>query len=306
VAGSAKKVLFDKRSLALSAARLKAWWEGAPFDAAAFEAQFEPAPPVAANDAAEDLFEPERDQRLAALQLVWGEGRLAPGDDTIDELAPARLAAPDGGALAVFGPGLARPVISLAPGWAGAIAVYEWRKETRAALTAGLKAAGLAERVAVHPFDLETGHIGDETLDGLISTDDFTYCENPSRLAVQFARALKPGCGGLIEAYAAAPGPDVAPGFASAFAEPQLHTAAKIGELLFEAGFRIEEDEDLTALHAEWARAGIQRLKASLAAPSLSARGLQELAWEMETWRARLRLLDAGRMQRRAWRVTRR
>lgn len=318
MAASPLAVLFDKRARALSTARFKAWWDGKTFDQEAFEAQIAAAAAEAANDAAKtgaapgapaseaDLFEPEPDPRITALELVWGEGRLTPGDDTMEELAAARVATPDEGLFGVSGAGLAMPVLSVARGFPGRLAVFEWRAETRPALAARLKAAGLAERAPVKAFDLETGQFGDDSLDGLLSVDDFTFCENPARLAVQIARGLKPACGAVIEAYAATPGPDLAPGFASAFAEPQLHSAAKIGELLFEAGLRIEEEEDLTDLHVEWARAGVQRLKAGLDGVKLTPRGLQELAWEMETWRARLRLLDARRMERRGWRVIRR
>lgn len=317
MAGSPLAVLFDKRARALSAARFKAWWDGQAFDQAAFDAQLEAAVAAAANDASKpdgaaapatetDLFDPEPDPRITALEAVWGDARLTPGDDTMEELAAARVAAPDEGLFGVSGVGLATPVLAVARGFPGRLAVFEWRAETRPALIARLKAAGLAERAPVKAFDLETGQFGDDTLDGLLSVDDFTFCENPARLAVQIARGLKPGCGAIIEAYAATPGPDLAPAFASAFAEPQLHSAAKIGELLFEAGLRIEEEEDLTDLHVEWARAGFQRLKDGLDKVTLKPRGLQELAWEMETWRARLRLLEQRRMERRGWRVIRR
>jgi SAM-dependent methyltransferase len=302
VAASPFAALFDKRARALTAARFKAWWDGKAFNAEAFAAD---AP---ANDRGADdvLFDPTPDHRQQALQLVWGDARLAPGDETVEELAAARLALVEGGMLAVSGIGLAGPLKAMAAGHQGEFVVLEWRAETRAALAAGIKAAGLDARCTLTPFDLETGHLGDESFDALLSVDDFTYCENPARLALQFARGLKAGCSGLIEAYAGAPGNDLAPAFASAFAQPQVQPAAKIGELLFEAGLRIEEEEDLTELHIEWARAGFQRLKTNLDGATLAPRGLQELAWEMQTWRERLRLLSSRRMERRGWRVTRR
>lgn len=304
MAASPFAALLDKRARALAAARFKAWWDGKAFDAEAFAAD---APANDRDRGADDvLFDPAPDHRLQALQLVWGDARLAPGDETIEELASARLATAEGGLLAVSGIGLAGPLKAIAAGHQGKLVVLEWRAETRAALAAGIKAAGLDARCTLTPFDLETGHLGDESCDALLSVDDFTYCENPARLALQFARGLKAGCGGLIEAYAGAPGADLAPAFASAFAQPQVQSAAKIGELLFEAGLRIEEEEDLTDLHIEWARAGFQRLKTSLESATLAPRGLQELAWEMETWRARLRLLSSRRMERRGWRVIRR
>lgn len=311
MAASPLKALFDKRKMALTSARLKAWWDGKDFDVDAFEAALASAP--AANDAGAaplageaDLFDPTPDPRLQALQWIWGANRLAPGESMMEELVASRLVTPATGILGLSGLGLSQPAIHAAEGHPGELLILEWRSETRAALTAGLKNAGLAARAKVMGFDLETGKVDADSLDGLLSIDDFTYCANPARLAVQFAAGLKPGCGALIEAYTGAAGADIAPAFASAFAEPQVLETARIGELLFEAGLRVEEEEDLTEPHIELARAGLQRVKSGLEGAGLDARALQELAWELETWTVRLRLLERRRLERRGWRVIRR
>src|SRR5690348_15416908 len=93
------KVLFDKRNVALTKARLRAWWEGSEFDEEGALKDIEAAAnePGGADDALFD--EPPFDMpaRLAALARLWGEGRLRPGDDTADALEPSRIGvAPDG------------------------------------------------------------------------------------------------------------------------------------------------------------------------------------------------------------------
>src|SRR5690242_20645013 len=109
----ALKGLFDKRKVALARARFHAWWEGEDFDEAAAMAAIE----TAANDdvkpehdsAEDELFDAlpfDMPPRLAALAVLWGEGRVRPGDDASEKLEPARLGIAPDGVLAVLGPGL--------------------------------------------------------------------------------------------------------------------------------------------------------------------------------------------------------
>ena len=64
---AALKSLFDKRNIALTKAKLRAWWDGAEFDEAEALAAF--STEGAANDAEDELFdkpEPEMPARLRA------------------------------------------------------------------------------------------------------------------------------------------------------------------------------------------------------------------------------------------------
>src|SRR5687767_3076261 len=95
---AALNALFDKRKLALTRAKLRAWWEGDEFNQEAAAAEIEaklaqeaqPANDVGADTEAE-LFEYELPARLQALAALWGEDRVRPGDATADKLEPARI-----------------------------------------------------------------------------------------------------------------------------------------------------------------------------------------------------------------------
>ncbi len=144
---AALKALFDKRGLALTRARLRAWWEGEAFDEGAALAAIEA---TLANDAAPDgdadseLFdEPEYElpPRLAALAALWGDGRVRPGDATAEALEPARIGLAPDSVLAMLGPGLCAPVLAVAEAYPGKIEVFEWREETVDALKHGIAKA---------------------------------------------------------------------------------------------------------------------------------------------------------------------
>ncbi len=122
--------LFDKRRLALTRARLRAWWEGDDFDEAAAIAALD----LAANsnepgDAESELFdEPEFElpARLTALSLIWGEGRVRPGDDALDGLEPARIGIAPMACLRSSDQGLRRP----------------WRRSRRRILARSMSSSG--------------------------------------------------------------------------------------------------------------------------------------------------------------------
>ncbi|GAM99940.1 hypothetical protein U91I_03598 [alpha proteobacterium U9-1i] len=297
--------LFDKRRLALTRARLRAWWEGVDFDEAAAMAAVEAS--LANNnepqDVADALFdEPEFEMpaRLAALSLIWGPGRVRPGDDTADKLEPARIGIAPDGVLAFLGPGLSGPVAALASAHPGKIDVYEWREESFDALKHGVRKAKLDERVNVTRIDLEA-HVWQAALyDGLLSVDDFAYVGFPPHLAHQLIKCLKPGACAVIEAYVGLKSAELATAFASSFAEPQIRAHSDVLQYLKDVGFVVEGDEDLTEEFLEHARAGFKRLGGALAeAAKLEVAVARELAWEAEAWRTRMKLLAQRRLERR-------
>jgi hypothetical protein len=296
----------SKYDLALAKAKFTAWWNGQEFDAATVPA------PAEADTAADDLLfdgnDPtETDPRLVGLQRFWGDGRLMPGDAAAEALLPVQLGVSASGALGVFGPGLAAPVGALAVAHPGTLRVFEWRDGAVQGLTAGFAKAGLTGRVRAQAFDLETSAVESESLDGAICFDAFSYCGHPARLAVQLAKALKPGCGAVLETYCGAAGPHLAPAFASAYLEPQILTQETLAAQLFEAGLRIESDLDITAEHLDLAKNGLRRLAETLGrGKPISALALREIAWEAETWQARRPLLAAGALSRRQLHVIKR
>jgi len=294
------KNLFDKRKVALTKARLRAWWEGEAFDAAAAEAS------IAANDSGGDaddaLFdapEYEMPPRLVALAALWGEGRVRPGDDTADALEPARIGAPAEGVLAILGAGLSGPVAAIAAAHAGPIEVFEWREETVDALKHGVVKAKLEKRVVVTKVDLEAHVWPAAHYDGLWSVDDFAYCSFPPHLAQQIMKSLKPGACAVVESYVGLPCAEFATAFASSFAEPQIRAHGDVLQVLKDTGLIVEADDDLTDEFLDTARNCLKRLGEALQSGKLDLLAARELAWEVEAWRTRLKLLGQRRLERR-------
>ncbi len=296
----ALKALFDKRSRAMTRAKLRAWWEGESFDEAAALAE------IAANDpggADDELFDPpefDMPPRLAALGVLWGAGRVRPGDDAADALEPARLGATGEGRIAVLGPGLHAPVAAFASAHAGPIDVFEWREETVDALKHGVLCAKLDARVTVTRIDLEAHVWTPASFDGLWSVDDFAYCAFPPHLAQQIMKALKPGACAVVDAYVGVRCAEFATAFASSFAEPQIRAHGDVLQVFADTGLVLEADEDLTDEFLETARRNFKQLAEGMAeAAKLDVAAVRELAWEAEAWRMRLKLLTQRRLERR-------
>lgn len=305
---AALKGLFDKRKLALTRARFGAWWEGEAFDQEAALAKIEAdlaAQPEPANDGDADaeLFdapEYELPPRLHALSMLWGEGRVRPGEATAENLEPARIGVPAEGVLAVLGPGLAAPLEAIAASHPGKIEAFEWREETFDALKHGVETAKLSDRVSVARIDLEAHVFTPGAFDGLFSIDDFAYCGYPPHLAQQVMKSLKPGACAVMECYVGFKSAELATAFASSFAEPQIRAHGDVLQFFKDAGLALEADEDLTEEFLATARASFKKLGERLAeAGAVEPAAARELAWETEAWRMRLKLLAQRRLERR-------
>lgn len=294
--------LFDKRSIALTRARLAAWWDGEIFDEAAAMARIEARLAAVSDRAADDAGAPVYDPppRLVALAAIWGEGRIRPGDDTADKLEPARMGLAPDGVLAVLGPGHVGPLAALATAHPGRIEAFEWREETFPALECGLAGAGLSGRIAATRIDLEAHAFAPDRYDGLLSIEDFAYCSHPAHLAQQIAKCLKPGACAVVESYVGLRAAELATAFATSFADPCIRAHRALLQVFRNAGLGVEDDEDLTEEFLDTARGGFKSLGAKLAgAGALDVTAARELAWEAEAWRMRLRLLAQRRLERR-------
>jgi len=302
---AALNALFDKRRLALTRARLRAWWDGDEFDEDAAMAQIETRF-AAANDhgdADDELFEAsayEPPPRLVALAALWGEDRIRPGDSTADKLEPARIGLAPDGMLAVLGPGHAGPLAAVAAAHPGRIDVLEWREETFPALTHGIRKARLDKRVTAARVDIEAHVFKPNHYDGLLSTDDFAYCSYPPHLAQQIMKCLKPGACAVVESYVGLRIAELATAFASSFAEPHIRAHGDLLQFFLDAGLVLESDEDVTEEFLETARQSFRSLGEKLTdVGALDVAAARELAWEAEAWRMRLKLLAQRRLERR-------
>jgi|GEM_PF-1250489 len=303
----ALKALFDKRQLAMTRARFRAWWDGEAFDEEAAIAEIEASLTAANDDDApaldEELFDAphyEPPPRLVALSLLWGEGRIRPGDSTADKLEPARIGLSPDGVLAVLGPGHIGPLSAVAAAHPGPIEVFEWREETFDALKHAIAGTELGARIAASRIDLEAHVFTPNHFDGLLSTDDFAYCSYPPHLAQQIMKCLKPGASAVVECYVGLRVAELRTAFATSFAEPHIRAHGDLLQFFTDTGLKIEADEDVTEEFLTTARQSFSQLGDKLTnAANVGVTAVQELAWEAEAWRMRLRLLAQRRLERR-------
>ncbi len=296
----ALNALFDKRRLALTRARLSAWWEGEVFNEDAAMAEIE-ARFGAANDDA--LFEAPvyaQPPRLVALAALWGADRIRPGDATADRLEPLRIGLGPDGVLAVLGPGHLGPIVAVAAAHPGRIDVFDWREETFEAIKHGVAKAKFAGRVSAARIDLEAHVFPANHYNGVLSIDDFAYCSYPPHLAQQIMRCLKPRACAVVESYVGLRAAELATAFASSFAEPHIRSRGDLLQCFRDAGLFVEADDDLTEEFLATARQCFKALGDKLAGEgALDVAAARELAWEAEAWRMRLRLLAQRRLERR-------
>ncbi len=309
---AALNALFDKKKLAVTRAKFRAWWEGEAFDEAAVMAEIEATlandkaeadAKVETSDPADELFDEmpyELPPRLSALALLWGDDRVRPGDATADGMEPARVGLAPDGVLAVLGPGLVGPLSAVAGAHPGKIEAFEWRDETIDALKHGVKQAKLDARVSVTRIDLEAHVFTPASFDGLYSIDDFAYCGYPPHLAAQVLKSLKPNACAVVECYVGLKSDALATAFASSFAEPQIRAHGDLLQVFADTGLALEADEDLTEEFLGMAREAFKSLGDKLQAlGAIEPATARELAWETEAWRMRLKLLAQRRLERR-------
>jgi hypothetical protein len=262
-------------------------------EAKAEEPAPEPPPPV---DAAAI--------RIKALETIWGEGRLAPGSATLDQMMlDAVLEHAD----RMGGIGFIGSDAALLNAFAGRSERAAHAAEWRTGCAERLKA--LAPRAVIEACDLDRPRgFGDHTLEGVVSCEAFAFADHKAGLAHKVCRSLTEHGRWVFLDTTRNTAKTPPEAFASAWAEPQLLTNDDIHEYLQHAGFGTVKKVAVTELVLSAAREGYARLGQSLesaAAQGLEGREgalfLQELAWEAQSWRARTRALEGGALEVNLW-----
>jgi hypothetical protein len=287
--------------------------EKPPEPVAATDAKTEPQPeakpeePKAGAPKAETPIPQSADAqaiRIQALETLWGEGRLAPGSGDLDnqlldavlELAeqpgPIGFIGADSALLSAFASRSDRLAI-----------VAEWR----AACVARTQALAPQAVVAASDVDRPTC-FGEKSLEGLVSIEAFAYADHKAGLVGRAQRALSDNGRWVFLDTTRNTNKTPPQAFASAWAEPQLATVDEIEELLQLAGFPSVRKIAATELVLNAARAGYAHLSTLLENAASNGLGgregalfLQELAWEAQSWRARIRALEGGALEVNLW-----
>ncbi|MBI1339749.1 hypothetical protein GC169_06010 [bacterium] len=254
-----------------------------------------PAPSVRrGRDAGEDA-----DPRVAALEALWGSGRLGPGSDALDacmlDAMFARLG--DEGGIGFIGVD-AQTVIACRERSERPFKAIEWREPGVERLR---ELAPFAE-IAIGDVDRPRG-LADASLAGLLTLDCFAFGDHKSGLVTRAHRALREDGRWVFLEVTRCTTRAPAAAFASAWAEPQVASDDEILGLLHAAGFASVHRADVGDLYCAAAAAAFDRIGRELdsvvsgAAPRL----LQELSWEMQSARARIRAIQGGALRVGLW-----
>jgi hypothetical protein len=338
VRGLATGMLAQVRKLVGTAAggdlagRFGAWWEGRDYvppaegESAGAEAarpEARPQPEAAVENKPAPKTEPGAESastktvevapeapadagtlRVKALEMLWGEGRLSPGSSVLDcKLLDAVLDQADNpGDIGFIGVDAALLTAFASRSERKALAA-EWRSGCLPRLRE------LAPKADAEACDIDRPRVfGDSALEGVVSFEAFAYADHKAGLVTRVHRSLSETGRWVFLDTTRRTSKTPPEAFASAWAEPQLATADEIQEMLTLAGFGAVEKTPMTEQVLEAARAGYARLSQALenaATGGLSGREgalfLQELAWEAQSWRARIRALEGGALEVNLW-----
>jgi len=275
----------------------------APPVAAAVSPEPEPAPskPTPAQQRAE---ENSIDLRLKAVTSLWGAERLVPGSAEMDAqlLDLVFDAADKPGDIGFIGADAA--LLNAARSRSDRkLHAAEWRTDCIEYLRALAPAADVMPSETDRPRGL-----GEGNLEGLVSVEAFAYADHKAGLASRAYRALSSTGRWVVLDTVRHTAKTPAKCFASAWAEPQLTTTNEVEDLLKLAGFAGVAHISMTADVMAAARSGYKHLGEvldSAVKAGLSGREgaifLQELTWEIQTWRARMRAFEGGALSVDLW-----
>lgn len=242
--------------------------------------------------------------RIKALETLWGEGRLAPGSFAIDmRMVDAVLELADKpGDIGFIGADGALLNAFVAQSDRKPLAT-EWR----AACVERLKEFVPSAVVTTGEVDRPKGFT-DNSLPAVASVEAFAYADHKAGLVGRVFRALDAKGRWVFLDTTRRTKKTPAEAFASAWAEPQLSTNDEIEELLRLAGFKSVRKVSVTEQVLASARHGYTKLSQVLERAAQSgfsgsegALFLQELAWEAQSWRARVRALEGGALEMNLW-----
>jgi hypothetical protein len=242
--------------------------------------------------------------RIRALETLWGEGRLSPGSFALDtHMIDAALELADrSGAIGFIGADA-----SLLNAFAAQSDRKPIANEWRAACVSRLNQLVANAAFTVSEVDRPRG-FQDGALPAIVSVEAFAYSDHKAGLVGRVFRALDAGGRWVFVDTTRRTKKTPPQAFASAWAEPQLATNDEIEELLALAGFktiRRASVADLVLSAAKQGYANLTQVVESAAGSGLSGREgalfLQELAWEAQSWRARMRALEGGALEMNLW-----
>lgn len=239
------------------------------------------------------------DSMVAVLELIWGEGYMAPGGPgNVAKLLEGTK--PAGQRILDIGCGIGGPALDMVRLHGAQVVGIDLEAPLVRRARARARAAGLHEHCRFQVVEPGPLPFADEAFDIVVSSGAVTQTENKLSIFSEIRRVLTPG--GHFRCYEwMGSGQDHSDemkrwieleGLTYAF-----ETLARFGELLREAGFDAVETIDATDWYRAEARREHELLRGELYETLVGLIGQEEADHYVDDWRAMVAVIESGEMR---------
>ena len=238
------------------------------------------------------------DAMMKMLELIWGEGYMAPGGTGLTDALVAGLEL-SGKAVLDIGSGLGGPACHLASAHGAIVTGIDIEPQLIERSRRRGRRQGLGERarfVLVEPGPLP---FEDRSFDAVLSAGALTQIPDKAAIFAETLRVLRPG--GALHSYewtttAAEPSPDMQHFFEMEGLTYALETAETYDRLLREAGFVDVRVTDETPWYRRQAREEYERLRGELYPRMVELLGRDDADHFVEDWRSMVVVWESGEL----------
>ena len=237
------------------------------------------------------------DNMVALLEIIWGEGYMAPGGPgnvakMLDGLEPA------GKRILDIGCGIGGPSMEMATVHDAIVTGIDL--EAPLIERAKKRAADLGSRCRFQTVEIGPLPFDDESFDIVVSAGAVTQTEDKASIFAEIYRVLKPGgwfsCYEWMKADGEYSG-DMRYWFKMEGLTYAMQTLERHGELLEDAGFSEVTTTDATNWYRAEARREYDLIKGDLYDTVVESLGKEDADYFVENWRAMVVVIDKGEMR---------
>ena len=239
------------------------------------------------------------DAMVAMLELIWGDGFLAPGGAETVRKAVSGLDLTDKRVLDI-GCGIGGGDLVLAGELGARVTGIDLEAPLIERAQRAAAAAGLADRITFRQTEPGPLDFADGSFDLVYSSGCFTQVEDKAGMFTEVLRVLRPG--GTFTVYDWMKGPepysdDMRTWFKLEGLSYAMETLEAHGRLLAEAGFGDIALEDDGGWYRDHCRGEYEKMQGPLKDPMLATLGREKQEHFIENWRAMLVVLENGELR---------
>ena len=239
------------------------------------------------------------DDTVALLELIWGEGFLAPGGPENVRRIVAGLDLRDKTVLDI-GSGVGGVDLVLAGEYGARIIGFEIEQALITRARDYAKRSGLSEQIEFRHVEPGPLHLNDACVDVVFSSGAIIHIDNKSGLFKEIIRVLRPG--GVFAFYDWLKGPDPYSDDMRYWFEMEgltyaMDTLENYERMLREAGFVDIQSSDESAWYRQHAREEYAHMKGELHEQMVAVLGEDKAEHFVENWRAITIVLDNGELR---------